>query len=157
MIVDASLLLLLELSHGDSPVERDRLRSVLVRANAIHPFRAPALIAYELGNAIHRKRVRESTGTLKDRQAQVRLLLGLVQPVPPGSATLEIAGQTTEKESMSFYDASYVALALAQGERFLTADRRLHARALAQHLTSYLLPQDLARLEADFPETHAPA
>jgi len=89
----------------------------------------PALLYYEVGNILlfgrSRPPVDEATEALSDLFA---IPLAVVTPMPDSAvAAMRLASQ----HGLSYYDASYVALAVALDCVLITADRRLARRTRA--------------------------
>ena len=117
------------------------------------PLNAPGLLAYEIGNVIHRKRRAAVRKNLAERAAFVRELLALVEMGPADEEAMQTTGRLCERTGISFYDSAYLALAMIERHALLTADRGLHEHAKALGLGSYLWPDDRASILSDFSPT----
>ena len=120
MIIDASVLL-----HAFLPDEMQPNALALVREHVLGrlPLKAPALLLYELSNAIWQA---ERRGRLTTEQAD-RLLksfanLDIELFAPDWDDLLPLARQFER----SAYDAAYLSLAGQLGEPLVTADLRLY-------------------------------
>jgi predicted nucleic acid-binding protein len=150
LIADASVLVWASLPVETEP-ERTRIRDVLRRISVHEPLRAPALAACEVGNVIHRKRARDAGANLEARQGLLRAALNWVELALPSHDVLDAAGFICERHKISFYDATYLAHAGARGESLVTADHGLYSHAKSIGIRSYCLPDDLPRMEEDWP------
>jgi predicted nucleic acid-binding protein len=120
MIVDASVLL-----HAFLPDEMQPQALAVVREHAagrLH-LKAPALLPYELGNAVLQA---ERRGRIQPDQAD-RILDSFA------NLEIEIVHQAwgemlplARQFNRSAYDAAYLKLAESLGEQFITADKRLY-------------------------------
>lgn len=120
MIIDASVLL-----SAFFPDEAQPQAQAVLRAHAAGRERlsAPALIAYEVTNAIWQA---ERRGLISSAQADevLQAVSGLdIELVPfRWGESLPLA----RKFNRSVYDAAYLSLAAARGEKLITADERLY-------------------------------
>ncbi|MGH3544473.1 MAG: type II toxin-antitoxin system VapC family toxin [Mycobacteriales bacterium] len=116
LVVDASALVIAVV--GTSP-EAASLRRCL----ATDQCHAPHLIDAEVGNVLRR---RELAGVLSPATAVLALqsLPELVEHRYPHTGTLAVAAWQL-RGSVTFYDALYVALAVALGAPLITSDARL--------------------------------
>lgn len=96
---------------------------------------APALLLYEVGNVLTRK------SDLED-EAVAGVLAGIaaapLHVAPPEPALLARAARLARALDLSFYDASFVALALALDCPLVTADRTLARRTRTLGLVHHL-------------------
>jgi len=96
---------------------------------------APALLLYEVGNILTRKTDLDDAGiaAVLDRIAASPLIVA-----PPEPALLARAARLARAHDLSFYDASFVGLAVALDCPLVTADRALARRtrdlSLVRHL-----------------------
>jgi len=93
------------------------------------PFSAPEFIALEIAS-IGAKYARRGETTLEHGRLAIQSLRDLVDDLEPVSGLSERALELAVEHGFSVYDASYLALAERKGRRVVTADRKLHARAL---------------------------
>lgn len=157
MIADASALLFLGLRESAEPILHERLRRSFVRIHQREGLQAPPVLAYELGNVIHRKRARDAGSTLDERSILLEKTAKMADPNAESTSLRRRTGELCERLRISFYDAAYLAHAEATTRSIVTADAGLQAHAEALGLRAYLLPRDLGRLEADYPsEPQAP-
>jgi predicted nucleic acid-binding protein len=88
----------------------------------------PALLLYEVGNILLLK-TRLSASGLDRALARVEALPYIV--APPARPLLRRAGRLGRELGLTFYDASFIALAAELECPYITADRRLYERARA--------------------------
>ena len=106
---------------------------------ARHPCAAPALLAWELGNVVHRKHAKAFAPRGVDL---VEVLLEEVDLVPSDAASRRRCGDLVAATGLTFYDASYLDLALATpGAVLVSQDRRLVAAARERGGRAYLLDE----------------
>jgi predicted nucleic acid-binding protein len=86
----------------------------------------PALLLYEVGNVLLLKTRLGTTG-LDDALDHLEALPFTV--APPATPLLKRAVRLGRALSLTFYDASFIALAVELDCPFITADRRLYERA----------------------------
>jgi predicted nucleic acid-binding protein len=86
----------------------------------------PALLLYEVGNVLLLKTRLGTTG-LDDAMDSLETLPFMV--APPATPLLKRAARLGRELGLTFYDASFVALAVELDCPYITADRRLYARA----------------------------
>ena len=126
MIVDASVLL-----HAFLPDEIQPNALALVRrhiSGRLH-LKAPALLPYELSNAVWQAERRgRITSSQADRILQSFANLDIELVAQPWGEMLPLARQFER----SAYDAAYLALAQASGEPLVTGDLRLYNAVHAQ-------------------------
>jgi predicted nucleic acid-binding protein len=89
------------------------------------PAAAPELLQYEVANVLARGAGLDAAAT---RSGYERFLALEIQTFALGDEEYRTALELALKRAITVYDASYVALALALGTRFVTADRRLAER-----------------------------
>lgn len=121
IVVDTSVFIKWVKTKDEDLVAEARrlLAEVETRPREVH---VPALLLYEVGNILVLK-TRLSTPAL---QAAVERLEGLPFKVaPPATPLLKRAASLSRKHGITFYDASFVALAVELDCPFVTADRRL--------------------------------
>lgn len=127
-VVDASALVLLAQTEESDP-RAARAADVLPRLGESHGLGAPALIAWEIGNVIHRKRAGQWS-TADQRARVARAVLSGVVHVAPGPERVDRAGRLAHAHGLSFYDAAYLELAHSDDACILlTEDRALHESA----------------------------
>jgi predicted nucleic acid-binding protein len=117
VVPDASVLLKWVLPGKDEE-ETDqalRIRDAATRGELL--LKAPSLWLYEVGNTLSRKFPRQCNNLL-----QTFLAFQLDEPTW-NTALLEKCLFLTEQYKVTFYDAAYHGLALAEGGTFVTADR----------------------------------
>ncbi len=86
----------------------------------------PALLLYEAGNVLLLKTRLGPTG-LDDSMDRLETLPFTV--APPATPLLKRAARLGRELGLTFYDASFIALAVELDCLFITADRRLYDRA----------------------------
>jgi len=92
-------------------------------------FSAPEFIALEIAS-IGAKYARRGETTLDHGRLAIQSLGELVNDLEPVSGLSERALELAVEHGFSVYDSSYLALAERRGARVVTADRKLHARAV---------------------------
>src|SRR5204862_7142023 len=109
---------------------QDRLneaRTLLGEAEARPPeVDVPARRLYEVGNVLLLKTRLGATG-LDDAMDHLETLPFIV--APPAPARLKRAARLGRELGLTFYDASFIALAVELDCAYVTADRRLYDRA----------------------------
>lgn len=88
---------------------------------------APALFQWEVGQVVHAKRP-DLFGDPTKRRAIVRALVSPMRLVEQ-SARLEAIADLVDKTKLSFYDASYLQLAIDENAALVTHDKTLHSVA----------------------------
>lgn len=140
VVVDTSVIVKWYSVHQEPEFERAQTLLVAHTRQQCH-LHLPALAFYEAGNAL-RYSPRLSV------QAQLRSLADLfaleLSVHPLGLARAVASHEVASLFGVSFYDASFVALAQELDVAFITADERLHHRIaslpFAHTLVSYRLP-----------------
>jgi predicted nucleic acid-binding protein len=125
IVVDSSVLIKWIKTRDEELVKeaRDLLQEVEARPLEIH---VPALLLYEVGNVLL-LRTRLDAARLA---AVIRDLEGLPMTVaPPATPLLEQAARIGRELDITFYDASFIALAVELDCPYITADLRLVERA----------------------------
>lgn len=147
-VIDASALVL-AVQREERDARAALARKLLPRLLEAHGLTAPALLAWELGQIVHRKRPTEWRDRAH-RSRTLQLLLEDIELAPPDAAMLERTGHIAEAHDLSFHDAAYLELAAGAEDRFLlTEDERLLSagRALLGPERTF----DLGRLDAKIP------
>jgi predicted nucleic acid-binding protein len=133
-VVDASVILAWLL-----PDERSAdAQSVIERLALGHQAQAPALLPYEVGNALlqaQRRRRIPAALAVELEQAWARLPIALA---PADHASAARAGELARRHDLSLYDAAY--LELAQHRRFALATLDAPLRRAAQAESVPVLP-----------------
>ena len=120
-VVDASVVLKWQLDDEDDVEQALALRDASLVDGAVE-LHAPALLAYELTNAIHAAARRLRLADELAEEALANLLVAGIELHPPDPpATLARAREL----GISGYDAAYVALADRLGVELWSADLRL--------------------------------
>lgn len=88
---------------------------------------APALFAYEIGQVVHAKRP-DLFGDAAKRRLVARTLVAPMRLIDQ-SARLDAIADLVDKTKLSFYDASYLQLAMDEGAGLVTHGRTLHSVA----------------------------
>jgi predicted nucleic acid-binding protein len=118
VVPDASVLLKWVLPSDDEP---DADRALLLRAAILEEtvqVLLPALWLYEVGNAVARRFPTHAEAWLS------ALMKFRLEEAPPSPAWLAKTLELTNRYEVSFYDATYHALALLHKGLFVTADTR---------------------------------
>lgn len=135
IVVDTSVLIKWFKTSGEELGEEAQqlLAEVERRPVEVH---VPALLLYEVGNILLLK-TRLGLGALDRAIERLEALPFVV--APPATPLLQRAVRLGREFSLTFYDASFLALAVELDCPFVTADQRLfdHARALprVRHLS----------------------
>jgi predicted nucleic acid-binding protein len=127
IVIDTSVLIKWVKTRDEELVKEARalLAEVQRRPIEVH---VPALLLYEAGNILVMKTRLEAVA-LDDVLSRVEDLPFSV--APPASPLLKRAARLGRRFGISFYDASFLALAVEIDCSFVTADRRLFDRAQA--------------------------
>jgi predicted nucleic acid-binding protein len=121
-VVDASVVLGWLLRHP-LPAAHARVLDDHVTGEA--PAAAPELLQYEVANVLARGAGLDAAAA---RSGYERFLALEIQTFALGDEEYRAALELALTRNITVYDAGYVALALALGTRFVTADRRLAER-----------------------------
>jgi predicted nucleic acid-binding protein len=108
------------------------LEEIQVRSLEVH---VPALLLYEVGNILLLK---TRMGTAKVIDAIDRLERLPLTVAPPATPLLWRAARLGREHGLTFYDASFLALAVELDCPYITADRRLYEYTLRLHRVRYL-------------------
>lgn len=119
VVLDASALL--DGADARHPERGETVRDLQARFRCL----APALLAWEVGNVVHRKHPDAFGTTPAARAAFVETLLEGVDLVPSDGAARARCGALVAELGLTFYDAAYLELAMARGGVLVTQDRRL--------------------------------
>ena len=132
-VVDNSIVLPLFIADEDSSA----METLVEQASADTPLLVPQLWVNEFGNGLlvsaRRGRISEEQALLAHQKAD---LLPLQIVHFPGMDDLSHVHLLAKKHGLSFYDASYLALAINRGGRLATNDKEL-ARAAEQEEALY--------------------
>jgi len=135
IVVDTSVLIKWIKTKDEELVNEARrlLTEIERRPLEVH---VPALLLYEVGNILLLKTDLESAG-LNDAISNLETLPFTV--APPATPLLRRAARLGKKFNLTFYDASFLALAVELDCPFVTADRpffnRTRSLARVRHLT----------------------
>lgn len=128
LVIDANVAVL-PAQRAEKDPRADVARRVLPAATEAYGLAAPALLAWEIGQIVHRKRAAEWPD-LATRQGTAALLVQDVDLDVPDAAAAERCGSLAEKHAISYYDAAYLELALRKPSGLLvTEDERLRRAA----------------------------
>lgn len=133
-MLDASTLVKVVLDDGPSPS--------VEAAQAIYPLlaerglQAPALLAWEVGNVVHRKYAGRIGRSFEERAALVASLLAPIELLPADEAMVRRTGQLAEEHGLTFYDAAYLEAAGRREDGLLVTEDgkllRIAARVLGK-------------------------
>ena len=124
LVVDTSVFIKWIKTRDEALVEEARRLLAEVEGHAVE-VHVPALLLYEVGNIMLMKTRLSAVGLVR----MIGQLTALPFKIaPPAIPLLERAGQVGRRFSVTFYDASFLALALDLGCPFVTADRALFKR-----------------------------
>lgn len=135
IVVDSSVLIKWVKTKDEDLVNEARrlLADIERRPLEVH---VPALLLYEVGNILLLKTDLDATG-LNDALSNLEALPFTI--APPATPLLKRAARLGRELSLTFYDASFLALAVELDCPFVTADRPLFNRARSlprvRHLT----------------------
>ncbi len=124
IVVDTSVLIKWFKTRDEDLVKEARhlLKEVETRPFEVH---VPALLLYEVGNVLLLK-TRLGAAGLADTLQRLEALPFTV--APPATPLLKRAARLGRELGLTFYDASFLALAVELDCSFITADRRLYER-----------------------------
>ena len=127
IVVDSSVFIKWFKTSGEDLLKQahNLLNEIEDRPLEVH---VPALLLYEVGNILLLK-TRMGPAALADTIEQLETLPFVV--APPATPLLKRAARLGRDLGLTFYDASFLALAVELDCPFVTADRRLSARARA--------------------------
>lgn len=118
VVPDASIILKWVLPHEDEPYSRQAHAIGQAFYDNEVDLLVPSLWVYEVGNVL----------TIKYPEVAWTLLEHLVSlaipTVQPSARLIELATELVARHSVTFYDASYHALALTTDAMFVTADEK---------------------------------
>lgn len=121
-VVDASFLLTLLPGDADQSLLADAYPSLREELE----FVSSALLAWETGNTIHGRRRQQFGSSTAERKALHRTLLEGIRLEPLSGPLVGRSADLAEDHGLTFYDASYLALAASMSDAvLLTQDRRL--------------------------------
>lgn len=121
MIIDASVVA--KWIFKGEEYRRNSLRIKRMYEENLVRLKAPCLLLYEVGNAIWKRKDIDKETAIK----LIKLLSEYIKDilVPVDSRLLKKAMEIARKARITFYDASYIALALLDNDIFVTADEEL--------------------------------
>ncbi len=119
-VIDSSVILAKLFPDEKLPIEIKKLFSHY--AQNLSDFISPPLLKYEVGNAIRSARLQKR---LKNDIAQKIFKNFLALPINYLEVDYQKTLSLAVKHHLSFYDASYLSLALARRVKLLTLDQKL--------------------------------
>jgi predicted nucleic acid-binding protein len=127
IVVDTSVLIKWFKARDEDLLKEARglLKEVEIRPLEVH---VPALLLYEVGNILLLK-TRLGPAALGEAIERLESLPFIV--APPATPLLKRAARLGRELGITFYDASFLALAVELDCPYITADRRLFDRARA--------------------------
>lgn len=125
IVVDTSVLIKW-IKTRDEELRREALDLLGVIQREALEVTVPALLLYELGNLLLRKTRLGSSGIAAAIEDVLRLPIAVSNPEP---GVLRRTARLGRELDLTFYDASFVALAEELDCTFVTADRRLFSAA----------------------------
>ena len=131
LVVDASVAVKWFLSEPHS----EQARAIL---DGDHEMLAPDLLVAEFGNVLW-KRTRSGDMTEEEAAAAIEALLRTPLQLRPLSALVVSALEIANRTERSVYDSLYLALAIAEDARLVTADSRLFNAISGTPLSQNLL------------------
>lgn len=131
LLIDASVAL--KWFHAQGEAEVDAARAILA---AHRNQRAVAYVLdltfFELGNAV----VRALGGSAHQAATILSALGAICTAIAPSDAERTAAARLAVRHHLTFYDASYAAVASARGATLVTADRALLSAGLGESPTN---------------------
>lgn len=119
VVLDASALI--DSVQEAHPERGEAVEDLLTR----YPARAPMLLASEVGNVVQRLHAEDEVdGAANPAEVREALLAGIALD-PSTREHRDSAGALAEAHGLSFYDAEYLAVALAAGALLVTHDADL--------------------------------
>lgn len=126
-------------------VGNDEWGKAFAHAQSKYDVLAPLRVVYEVGNIVHRKHPTVFGKDLAERQLVVREILQGVRIAPFEPASIERAGEITEKHGVTYYDATFLDLAiqtkdsilLAQDDKLLDAGKKALSKDRALNLDEF--------------------
>ena len=131
-VIDASVVVKWFIEESDSP-QALQLKDDHIKGAAI--LLAPTLLLYEVANVLLFSRLFSSAGIKKSILDLYNLEIDFINPAP------DITSQAIElayPRKITFYDASYLAIAKAFDIKLITADRKLFSSAKDLHCIKLL-------------------
>lgn len=108
---------------ASSAIELLALPDAAARIGSTFPLIAPGLLAWELGNVIH-KRYPRDFGSNARRTALIGTVLQPIELVDQRASLADVAA-IVDRHAITFYDASYVSLAKQRQAPLLSSDGAL--------------------------------
>ena len=122
IVVDASAVI-----DGSSPANEEWFAAWSEVLDAA-PLLAPALLAWEIGNVVHGRGGARFGRDEASRATAVETMLEGIELVGTDEPTRQACGTVARKLALTFYDASYLELAVREDDRLLlTQDAALLA------------------------------
>jgi predicted nucleic acid-binding protein len=134
IVVDSSVLIKWFKRSGEELWEEARELLELVEGRPVE-VHVPALLLYEVGNILLLK-TRLGLAALDRASERLEALPFVV--APPATPLLQRAARLGREFSLTFYDASFLALAVELDCPFVTADQRLFDRTRTLHQVRHL-------------------
>jgi len=125
VVLDSSVLVKWFKTRDEDLVEEARLLLAEADGRALE-VHVPALLLYEVGNILLKKTRLDGPG-LKEAVRHLASLPFIV--APPAGLLLVRSARLGRELDLTFYDASFLALAIELDCTCITADRRLYERA----------------------------
>ncbi|GEM_PF-2995389 len=123
-VVDTSALI--DSLQADHEAWSEAFAHVQARYDVLAPLR----VVYEVGNIVHRKHPEAFGKSLEDRQQVVAEILQGVTIAAWEKESVARAGEITERHGVTYYDATFLDLALATpGSVLLVQDEKLREAA----------------------------
>ena len=120
MILDASVILKWFIKEEDSDKAKELKESHIIgKFNIV----VPDIIIYEVGNALRYEPEFSLKEVNRSLEELYELNLDIIAPLPD---ILTLVAEIAYRYNITFYDASYIALAQELGLQFITADQKLY-------------------------------
>lgn len=125
VVLDASVVIESAFAGGGSQAG-SASRTILPHLAEKFGFAAPALLAWEVGNVVHTKAPDRFGDTVDERRRAREVLLSGIDLVAANQLDPDSIGRLCQRYGLTYYDASYLALAGGHADGLLlTEDRTL--------------------------------
>jgi predicted nucleic acid-binding protein len=130
VVLDASTLLATAADPASEPA-MEPAHAIVPELHARYGMTTPALAAWEVGNVVHHERPDAFGSDVAARVRVTQNLVGFLELLPPNERALTDTARLAEGHGLTFYDASYLAVAGEDDASILlTEDRKLHRVAV---------------------------
>lgn len=140
LVLDASILV----EPFASPTDEEAI--VLAHLQGEHPSSAPMLLAWEVGNYFFGRRAARLGRPLVERQGAFEESLAGIELVPWDETRRRTTACLVERHGLTFYDASYLALAVERDAALVTRDAALAVACRGERVPTYDLKEAAAAI-----------